>query len=124
MINDIVQICLIPLLSILTKYLIDFLTAKKEELKAKTDNETAKKYTDMIAETVVNCVIATNQTYVENLKNDNAFGKENQEEAFNKTMNAVLKILSEDAKDYITHMTGDLNAYLTQLIEAQINKVK
>lgn len=124
MINQIVQVCLIPLLGILTKFLIDYLSAKRDELKAKTDSEVAKKYTDMVYRTVVNCVIATNQTYVESLKKENAFTKEAQEEAFNRTMNAVLAVLSQDAKDYITNATGDLQMYLTQLIEAQVNSQK
>ena len=124
MVTQIIQVCLIPLLGVLTKYLVDFLNAKREELKAKTDSEIAKKYTDMITETVINCVIATNQTYVESLKKGNAFDKEHQAEAFDKTMQAVLAILSEDAKKYITETTGDLNTYLTQLIEAQVNILK
>ena len=124
MITQIIQVCLIPLLGILTKYLVDYLTAKRDELKAKTSNETAKKYTDMVADTVVKCVIATNQTYVEALKKQGAFTKEAQEEAFNRTMNAVLAVLSTDAKNYITEATGDLNTYLTQLIEAEVNNQK
>jgi hypothetical protein len=35
-----------------------------------------------------------------------------------------MAILSDDAKEYITETTGDLNVYLTQLIEAEVNKNK
>lgn len=124
MVTQIVQVCLIPLLGILTKFLVDYLSAKRDELKAKTNSEVAKKYTDMVYDTVVKCVIATNQTYVESLKKENAFTKEAQEEAFNRTMNAVLAVLSNDAKEYITEATGDLRTYLTQLIEAEVNSQK
>lgn len=124
MVTQIVQVCLIPLLGILTKFLVDYLSAKRDELKAKTNSEVAKKYTDMVYDTVVKCVIATNQTYVEGLKKENAFTKEAQEEAFNRTMNAVLAVLSNDAKEYIAEATGDLNTYLTQLIEAEVNSQK
>lgn len=124
MVTQIVQVCLIPLLGILTKFLVDYLSAKRDELKAKTDSEVAQKYTDMVYDTVVKCVIATNQTYVEGLKKENAFTKEAQEEAFNRTMNAVLAVLSNDAKEYITEATGDLRTYLTQLIEAEVNSQK
>ena len=74
---QIFQLCIIPLLGILTKY-----------------NETAQKYTTMIFDTIAKCVIATNQTYVNSLKEQNAFDAEAQKTAFNKTMNAVLEILS------------------------------
>lgn len=124
MVTQIVQVCLIPLLGILTKFLVDYLSAKRDELKAKTDSEVAQKYTDMVYDTVVKCVIATNQTYVEGLKKENAFTKEAQEEAFNRTMNTVLAVLSNDAKEYITEATGDLRTYLTQLIEAEVNSQK
>lgn len=119
---QIFQLCIIPLLGILTKYLVDYLNARRDELNAKTENETAQKYTTMIFDTITKCVIATNQTYVNSLKEQNAFDAEAQKTAFNKTMNAVLEILSEDAKQYIIETTGDLNAYLTNLIEAEVNK--
>lgn len=119
---QIFQLCIIPLLSILTKYLVDYLNARRDELNAKTENETAQKYTTMIFDTITKCVIATNQTYVNSLKEQNAFDAEAQKTAFNKTMNAVLEILSEDAKQYIIETTGDLNTYLTNLIEAEVNK--
>lgn len=122
MIAQIIEICLIPLLGILTKYLVDFLNAKRDELNAKTDIEIARKYTDMVTKTITDCVIATNQTYVNSLKNSGSFDEAAQKEAFNKTMSAVLAILSEDAKDYIREATGDLNTYLTQLIESEVHK--
>lgn len=121
---QIIQVCVIPLLGILTKYLVDYLTAKRNEINSKTDNETAQKYTNMIYQTVVDCVIATNQTYVDSLKKSGSFDKAAQKEAFNRTMNAIMTILSDDAKEYITEATGDLNTYLTQLIEAEVNKRK
>lgn len=119
-----IEICVIPLFGILVKYLIDFLSAKRDELKAKTNNETAQKYTDMIYNTVVNCVIATNQTYVNSLKDSGSFDESAQKEAFNRTMSAVMAILNEDAKEYISEATGDINVYLTQLIESEVNKRK
>lgn len=122
LVQQIFELCIIPLLGILTKFAVEFLVAKKNELNSKTDSEVAKKYTEMVTDTVSKCVIATNQTYVNSLKESNAFDEEAQKVAFNKTMNAVLSILSQDAKDYISEATGDLNTYLTQIIEAEVNK--
>lgn len=121
---QIIQVCVITLFGILTKYLVDYLTAKRNEINSKTDNETAQKYTNMIYQTVIDCVIATNQTYVDSLKKSGSFNEAAQKEAFNRTMNAIMTILSDDAKEYITEATGDLNTYLTQLIEAEVNKRK
>ena len=124
LITQIFQICIIPLLGILTKYVITFLTVKSQEIKGKLDNNTSQKYVDMINDTVTKCVIATNQTYVESLKKQNSFTEEAQKIAFEQTLSSVLSILTEDAKLYIAETTGDLNIYLTQLIEAEVNKNK
>lgn len=119
---QIFQVCIIPLLGVLTKFLVDFLNAKRDEAKANTDSVIAQKYIDMIYTTVSDCVIATNQTYVNSLKDAGIFDETAQKEAFNKTLDAILAILSDDAKEYITQATGDVNTYLTQLIESEVNK--
>ena len=121
---QIFQVCIIPLLGILTKYLIDFLNAKRQEINQTIDNETAIKYNNMIFNTVTDCVIATNQTYVEALKAQGAFDAEAQKVAFQKTLDAVLSILTDDAKEYINEAFGDITVYLTTLIESSVNKNK
>jgi hypothetical protein len=66
------------------------LRAKGSELKTKTDNEVLAKYIGMLTNTVTDCVIATNQTYVEALKKQGAFDAEAQKVAFDLTYKAVL----------------------------------
>lgn len=124
LLQQIFEVCIIPLLGILTTYFIVFIKNKSNELKEVTDNELYKKYIDLLQDTIVRCVIATNQTYVENLKNKNAFDKEAQEEAFKMTYDAVMVILTDDAKDYLNNAVGDLQLYVTKLIEAQVNMSK
>jgi hypothetical protein len=76
------------------------------------------KYLDMLEDTISDCVIATNQTYVETLKAQGAFGVVEQKIAFEKTYVAVMTILTEDAKVILTEALGDLQAYITAQIEA------
>lgn len=118
LLQQIFEVCIIPLLGILTTYFIVFIKNKSNELKEVTDNELYKKYIDLLQDTIVRCVVATNQTYVENLKNKNAFDKEAQEEAFKMTYDAVMVILTDDAKEYLNNAVGDLQLYVTKLIEA------
>lgn len=118
------KVVLIPALGILTAYAVKFLRAKSAELQQKVENDTADKYIAMIAATVEECVVATNQTYVEALKKEGKFDAEAQKAAFEKTLAAVLSILSDDAKDYIVNATGDLSVYLTNLIEASVSRNK
>ena len=122
--NQIFQLFVIPILGILAAFVIEFLRVKSKEIINKLDNDVSKKYAEMITNTVIDCVIATNQTYVEALKKQGKFDENAQKVAFEKTFNAVLGILSEEAKNYIKETTGDLNLYLSQLIEAEVNKAK
>lgn len=127
LLSDIFEVCIIPLLGILTAYAVAFLKAKKEEIlariatnKTQEEKELTSKYLNMVEKTVTDCVMATNQTYVDSLKQEGKFDAEAQKTAFNKTLDAVLAILTDDAKEYLTQIFGDLNVYLTNLIESQV----
>lgn len=118
---QILEVCVIPLLGILTAYFVKWVNAKSAEIQNKVDNDTADKYIGMLNDTISACVIATNQTYVEALKKENAFTPEAQKEAFKLTYDAVMAVLNEDAKTYLTVIYGDLTAYITNKIEAEVN---
>ena len=118
---EILQVCVIPLLGVLTAYVVKFINMKSVEIQANVDNDMADKYIAMVADTVAACVIATNQTYVEALKKQNAFTAEAQKEAFQLTYNAVMAILTDEAKAYLAEIYGDVAAYITNKIEAEVN---
>ena len=126
LLQQIWQLCIIPLLTVLTTYIVKFINKKSESLSKETDNELYKKYIALLDDTITKCVIATNQTYVDSLKNQNAFTKEAQEEAFKRSYDAVMSILSVEAKAYLETAVGDLNVYITNTIQAQVkmNKIQ
>lgn len=124
LVTQIFQVCLIPLLGVLTAYAVSYLKAKQQELTSKTENVTLNKYLYMLFDTVNTCVVATNQTYVDALKAEGKFDEEAQKNAFEKTYNAVLTILSNEAKTYITSTFGDLEQYLIKLIEESVKDNK
>lgn len=121
LLSDIFEVCVLPLLGVLTMYIVKFIQVKSTEITNKVDNDLVDKYVAMLAVTIENCVIATNQTYVESLKQAGKFDAEAQKTAFNMTKNAVMAILSDEAKKYLESAVGDLNEYITQQIEAAIN---
>lgn len=123
-IQDVFTVVLIPLLGLVTKYLIEFLHAKREEAKNKTSNETLKKYIDMLDATITRAVIATNQTYVNTLKEKGEFGQEAQKEALQKSYQAVMAVLNVDAVAYLEEAVGDLRSYILTGIEAAVNTQK
>lgn len=124
LVYDIAKVCLIPMFGLLTAYAIKWLSAKELEVLDKVDNDQADKYIAMLFETVRDCVSATTQTYVDSLKAQGKFDGEAQKVAFNMTLDAVLAVLTEDAKAYLATIYGDLNAYLTARIEAEVKAQK
>lgn len=124
LINQLFQVCLIPMLGALTTFIVIWIKAKSAELQKKTNNDILNKYVQMATDTITNCVIATNQTYVNSLKEQGKFDETAQKEAFQRTYQAVLLILSDDAKEYLNNAFGDLNKYLQEKIEATVNNYR
>lgn len=122
--QEIFNLVLIPLLGIIAKYFIQFVSIKIEEIKVKQTNAETIKYLDQIDKAVTNCVIATNQTYVESMKNKNAFDGEAQKVAFQMTYDALMATLTAEAKNFLAMAYGDVEVYLRTLIEAKVNTNK
>lgn len=122
--QQIFELCVIPLLGILTTYLVKLIRKKNKELDEKVSNNISRKYIDMLADTITDCVISTNQTYVDALKEANAFDKEAQKKAFELTYNKIMNVLTEDAKEYLTTIYGDLEIYITTKIESEVKLYK
>ena len=124
LLTEIMEVVIIPLLGILTAYTIKWINTKIKNISDERDSAIEKKYLDMLSNTITDCVVATTQTYVDNLKKQGKFDVEAQKMAFNQTYNAVMNILSEEAKEYLTVAVGDLNLYITQKIEAEVKVTK
>lgn len=120
LIGDLFTIVLIPLLGILVKYFIRFINIKSTELKQKKDDALYHKYIDLLNKTIVHVVTATNQTYVDSLKEQGKFDKEAQLEALHRSYETVMSILSTEAQTYLSSVLGDLNTYVTAMIESQV----
>ena len=121
---DILKLCVIPMLGILTTYAVKWLNAKEVETLNKVENDMADKYIAMLFETVRDCVSATTQTYVDTLKKQNAFDAEAQKVAFKMSFDAVMETLTADAKEYLASIYGDLTVYITNKIEAEVKAQK
>ena len=121
MLAQIFEVCIIPLLGVLTAFFVKWVNAKTAEIADTRKNETEKKYINMLNNTISDCVIATTQTYVDTLKKQGAFDAEAQKVAFTMTYEAVVKLLTDEATEYLNEAVGDLNLYITQKIEAEVN---
>lgn len=124
LLTQIFELCIVPLLGILTSFLVMLIKSKIKEIQNKIEGDLDDKYLTMLSDTITACVLATNQTYVDNLKDKNLFDARAQKEALNRTYKAVISILSKDATKYLTEAYGDLQKFIMEKIEAevQVNK--
>jgi hypothetical protein len=123
-VEQLFELVIYPVLGITGVYLTYLISVKIKELKQKTNDDTAKKYLDMLNNTIASAVLATTQTYVEALKKQGKFDTAAQKEAFKQTYEAVMKVLTDEAIKYITTSVGDLETYVTNQIEAQVKLTK
>ena len=105
--------------------LISFLGIKLSQwLSTKIKDEKAAALFKKASEIVTNAVRVTFQTYVESLKNSGSFGKDEQLIAFNKAKDIITSELTEELKAFISENYGDLQAWISNQIEASIYKLK
>ena len=124
LVNQLFEVVLIPLLGVLVAFFVKWVNVKSAEIAVSTDNTLMTKYLSMLTSTITDCVIATNQTYVDALKAEGKFDAEAQKKAFSLTCDAVLAILTDDAKEYLSESLGDLESYITSKIESQVKLQK
>lgn len=122
--NEAVQV-LLPIAALALSTTIIYYVGKLIQAgQDKSENEKIDKYLGMLNNTITNAVLATTQTYVDALKGKNAFDKEAQQKAFDMTYEAVMNVLTDEAKKYLTAAVGDLNIYITSQIEATVKMTK
>lgn len=124
LITSIFQIVIIPFLGILVGAFVKWINLKKEEYMAGEHNALVVKYYEMAIDTIQQAVLCANQTYVDALKKEGTFDKQAQEKAFQMVYNHVILMLGKEGQKYLEELVGDVGAFLTVEIEAEVNKAK
>ncbi len=114
------QSVMIAAVPVITAYLCSFIHTKNLQAKQNIDNEEAKKLLDDAEKAVTTAVISTNQTYVDTLKQSGQFTVENQKEAFQKSFDTAMSIMTQETRDFIEAAYGSLADWLTTQIEAKV----
>ena len=132
--KEALQAFLIVAVPILTKYIIDFFIAKRNNVIVATETSQLikeKEQKDLLisvinraSDIVEKAVIKTNQTYVDALKNSESFDEISQKEAFKKTFNAVKELLTEETSNAIKEIYGNVDSYISMLIENFVRQEK
>ena len=123
--NQILLNIIAALVTCIVLPLISFLGIKLSQwLSTKIKDEKAAALFKKATEIVTNAVRVTFQTYVESLKNSGSFGKDEQLIALNKAKQIITSELTEELKAFIIENYGDLQAWISNQIEATIYKLK
>lgn len=125
--TQIVAAC-VPVLCLLITaggaYAVALIKRGTARIEKQIDNELAAKYIDMASEAVSQAVAFTSQTFADSLKQEGAFTKEKQIEAFNIAKNKAMEIMSDAALEAINDIYGDLDVWLETKIEQACREVK
>lgn len=124
MLTELMLAIVVVCVPILSKYLAALIKQLGDNAAADTDDIKVKRYIQQIADAVAAAVISTNQTYADTLKAQGDFTPEAQEIAFKKSLHTAQGILAPEALEFIKTVYGDVEGYLTPLIETQVNKEK
>ena len=122
--QNLLFVALTAAVPILTTYLCKFLYEKWNTAKQQISNKKIQDVLNQVFDMVCNCVQTVNQTFADELKKKGEFTKEAAEEAFIKCKTMVLQMLSDDAKQIINQVYGDIDIYLNTLIEATVKQAK
>ena len=122
--TTLIQVVVIPAIPVLVTYLVKYLKAKAEQTTTRINNELIRTYLQEATDAVLQAVTYTAQTYVDTLKKQGKFDKEAQQTAFNTAKDIALKLLTDEAKQMIEDLYGDLMLWLETKIEQTVKEQK
>lgn len=124
LLKDIFMAVITAAVPVLTAYGISLMCKLAANAEASASSTEGKDIIEEVTTAVADAVAATSQTYVDALKSAGKFTKEAQQEAAQRALQACLAALTPAAKDALETIYGDLYAYLTTKIEAEVRKQK
>lgn len=118
------KVFIIGLFAVVAVYFIIRGLKISKEFEKNLKNEEVKYAMDRLNEILRKAVGAANQVIVNNAKDDGTFtgsyGRKVKEEVFE----AVLKILGDEGKNLLNEALGDLDEYISNGIEDEVDKRK
>lgn len=123
-IQTILTAILVAAVPVITSELVKFLKQQAQAIKGKNKQEWLNKYIDRATKVITDVVTAISQTTVDTLKQQGAFTKEKQQEAFNKAKTEIMELLTQESKEALKEAYGDLDAWIESQIEANVKRNK
>lgn len=130
-ITMVLKAILIPLLPLVSIYVTKFVNKYIEKIKQEREiNERLKEfdeidfYLDKVNDIIVTAVKKVNQVFVDELKKTDSFTKEKQQEAFQKALDIVMELVTEEGRLMVEKAYTDYLAYVENKIEELVNDLK
>lgn len=87
-------------------------------------NKSILEMIELAKKTCIDCVLVVDQIFVDELKKNGAFTKEEQIKAFNMCKERILNTLTDSAKEAVIQLNGDLDTWIETQVESYIKTRK
>lgn len=124
LLTELLYVVLIGAIPIVSKYLIQQIEAKKNEILKNDKAEDFQNQIDGAMSLVEKVVDYVSQTYVDTLKKEGKFDAAAQQNAYNKAVEALEKLMDDDMKHVLINVYGDLSTWMKVAIESYIKSRK
>lgn len=121
---ELLYVVLIGAIPIVSKYLIQQIEAKKNEILKDDKTKDFQNSIDGAMSLVEKVVDYVSQTYVDALKKEGKFDAAAQQNAYNKAVEALEKLMDDDMKHVLINVYGDLSTWMKVAIESYIKSNK
>lgn len=114
---SVVNTILVAAIPLVVGYVVQF-------IKVKTANEKLNGYLDIATEAVQKAVLETSQIYVDALKSDGVFTKDEAATALKMSVERAKALMGDAALEVLAKLTGDATGWITATVEATIKASK
>lgn len=121
---ELLYVVLIGTIPIVSKYLTQQIDVKKNEILKADKTKDFQHSIDGAMSLVEKVVDYVSQTYVDSLKKEGKFDAAAQQNAYNKAVDALEKLMDDDMKRVLIDVYGDLATWMKVAIESYIKNNK
>lgn len=125
LLSTVINIMIIPILPVLTAFIIAYIKRKTSELEAGMKSAELTRYTRLAEDAVVTAVTAVNQVFVDSIKQRNStLTPYEQKAAFGMAKERSLKIIGDNGVKILKSLYKDFDTWLENRIEYYVNICK
>lgn len=117
--DNLIKVVLIPALPVIAGYLVALLQKYTAKVKADINQQALDRYIAVAEDAIASAVLATSQTFVDELKKEGKFDLERQQEALQLSKERATALITTAAREAIEMAYGDFNEWM----DAKIHEV-